>query len=441
MYLKTPKRYRVGHKPKRHLFSMRWLWLWILTPIIVFLGWQVYERREEFGPPVRSFVDSVVSNAQSSLSTVTAPTPEPTVDPAQRIGQANDAWSAGAIEEALQQYETVLENAPNDVNIHYRVTFGMIMEGRNEDALEMAERTVTANPFSSDAWAIRALALDRNDRPAEAIASALQALSIDPNNARALAFMAEAYLDANRPELAQETVTRALDLDPDSFEAHYVNGLILFSQFFWIEAQAAFQTALDIAPNLPYIAIDLAWVELSLENYERARELVQGVLERNPQNLDALFMMSYLSSYAFGERPQAMDYIDRCLQVDPENRACLSFKGSLQTLDGDTQGAVSTYQQLIRTETSNPQHYLAAARSYLAVGQCDAAVTTLEDGYALEQETEAPDTELLATMESLMMQCGADISPVYSVDPEATTEAGLEGEGEAVDGETAEGGE
>ncbi|MFN8565146.1 MAG: hypothetical protein U0703_26770 [Anaerolineae bacterium] len=29
MYLRTPKRYQVGHR-RRHLFSLRWLWLWIL---------------------------------------------------------------------------------------------------------------------------------------------------------------------------------------------------------------------------------------------------------------------------------------------------------------------------------------------------------------------------------------------------------------------------
>lgn len=429
MYLKTPKRYRVGHKPKRHLFSLRWLWLWILTPIILFLGWQVYERRDEFGPPVQSFVDNLVNSAQSGLSTVTAPTPLPTVDPGQQIAQANDAWAAGAIEEALQKYQAVLENAPNDVDVHYRVTFGLIMEGRSAEALEMAERTVTANPFSSDAWAIRALALDRNNRPAEAIASALQALSIDPNSARSLAFMAEAYLDANRPELAQATVDRALALDPDSFEVNYVSGLVLFSQFSLLEAQAAFRTALEIAPNLPYIAIDLAWVELALENYERARELVLDVLELNPQNRDALYMMSYVSSFAFGEREQAMEYIDRCVQIDPQNRACLSFKGALLMLVGDAQGAVSTYQQLIRSGTTNPAHFLSAAQAHLAIGECNAAVTLLEEGYEIERDSDAPDTNRLATMESLMVQCGADISPVFSDDAEATAEADLEGEG------------
>jgi tetratricopeptide (TPR) repeat protein len=425
MYLRTPKRYQVGRRPKRHLFSTRWLWLWILTPIIVFVGWQVYERREEFGPPVRSFVDNLVTNAQSSLSTVTAPTPLPTVDPAARIARANEAWERGAIEDALQEYEAALENAPNDVNIHYRVAFGRIMEGRDEEGLEMAERTVTANPFSSDAWAIRALALDRNDRPAEAIASALQSLSLNPDNAAALAFMAEAYLDSNLPELAQETVSRALEANPESFEAHYVNGLILQAQSILDESQVAFQTAYDIAPNLPYLSVDLAWSEMSLQNYERAQELLQDVLELNPQNLDALFAMSWLSGSAFGEPQQALEYIVRCTEMDPQNRACLSYQGTLETWLGDAQAALQTYQQLIRTGTTNPDHYLAAGQAYISAGQCQSAVTALEEGYDLERTSEAPSAERLADFEGLLLQCGADISPVFSAEatPEATVES------------------
>ncbi|HLU12262.1 MAG TPA: tetratricopeptide repeat protein [Oceanobacillus sp.] len=431
MYLRTPKRYQVGRRPKRHLFSTRWLWLWILTPIVVVLGWQVYERREEFGPPVQAFVDNLVSDAQNSLSTAVAPTPLPTIDPSQQIAQANDAWNRGAIEEALQGYRAVLENAPNDVIVHYRVAFGLLMEGRDEEALEMAERTVTANPFASDAWAIRALALDRNERPAEAIASALQALSLNPNNARAMAFMAEAYLDSNLPERAAETVSRALDADPESFEAHYVNGLILRdSQFDFQGASEAFEIAHDIAPNLPYIVVELAWTEVSLFNYERAQELLQEVLELNPQNLDALFALSWLSRSAFGDHEAAMEYIERCVQVDPQNRTCLRYKATLLELVGDMQGAVENYQRLIRAGTTNPGHFLAAGQAFIAVGQCSSAVTVLEEGYQLERDSDAPDAERLATFESLLLQCGADITPVFSADAtaEATAEATTEGE-------------
>lgn len=427
MYLRTPKRYQVGRRPRRHLFSTRFLWLWILTPIIVVLGWQVYERRDEFGPPVVSFVNNMVNSAQSGLSTVTAPTPLPTEDPAQQITRANNAWERGAIEDALKDYEAVLENAPNQVDVYYRMTFGLIMEGQSADALEMAERTVTANPFSADAWAIRALALDRNGRYGEAVASALQSLSLSPNNPRALAFMAESYLDAGRPELAQTTVDRALAADPNSFEANYVNGLLLRDSVYdYLAARDAFRTARDLAPNLPYIVVDLAWTEVNLQNYEVAQELWQGILELNPNNLDTLYALSWLSVSAFGEQEQARDYIARCLQVDDDNRSCLSYQGTLQRLAGDTAGAAQTYQRLIRTGTTNPAHFLAAGQAFITVGQCDSAVTALEEGYDLERQSGAPDVDRLATFESLLIQCGANITPVFGGDEEATEEATLD---------------
>jgi tetratricopeptide (TPR) repeat protein len=169
-----------------------------------------------------------------------------------------------------------------------------------------------------------------------------------------------------------------------------------------------------------------------LSNYDRAQELLQEILELNPQNLDALYAISWLSRAAFGDGDAAMEYIDRCVQIDPQNRACLSYKGTLQDLAGDIQGAVQTYQQLIRAGTTNPAHFLAAGQAYITAGQCSSAVTALQQGYELEQESDAPDADRLATFETLMLQCGADISPVYSGEatPEATAESETAGEGQ-----------
>ena len=50
MYLKTPKRYLRGQK--RSPISLRWLWLWLLTPVVVYVGLQIYERRDEVRPPI-----------------------------------------------------------------------------------------------------------------------------------------------------------------------------------------------------------------------------------------------------------------------------------------------------------------------------------------------------------------------------------------------------
>ena len=50
MYLRTPKRYRSGNR--RSIISLRWMWLWLLTPIVVFIGIQIYNNRDVLGPPV-----------------------------------------------------------------------------------------------------------------------------------------------------------------------------------------------------------------------------------------------------------------------------------------------------------------------------------------------------------------------------------------------------
>lgn len=430
MYLRTPKRYQPG-KQRRHVLSLRWLWLWILTPIVVFFGYQIYERREEFAPVVQNAMDSVLEGARSGISTVTAPTPLPTVDPSQRLSVAAAAWSRGAIEQAIEEYQAVLPSAPNDLVAHYRTAFGLIMEGRSQDALEAAERTVTANPFASDAWAIRSLALTRNDRGPEAIASALQALSLNPNNARALAFMAEAYLNTNQPALAAQTVERALNTDPESFEAYYVRGLINWlSNFDYQSARTDFMDAYDRAPNLPYIAVDMAWIEWSLQNYDDGLLLLEEVIELNPNNLDALYTLGFYEYQVYGSPDKALDYLTRCVTISPQNRSCLSYLGTVQTGTGNNQAAAQTYQQLIETGTEDPRHFLAAGRAYINVGDCQSAIPLLQTGYDLERELEEPNIERLIVLEEFLIDCGAQFRPVYSVPEEPTSEEGAATEGE-----------
>lgn len=427
MYLRTPKRYQPG-RPRRHLFSLRWLWLWILTPIVVFVGIQVYERREEFGPQIREVVSGAFESARIGVSTITAPTPLPTADPAQALAQADAAWRRGAVEEALQMYRETLSAAPNDLMAHYRYTLGLIMEGRRPEALVAAENTITANPFSADAWAIHALALDRNDRPREAIASALQALSFNPQSARALAFMAEAYIDANQLELAQDTLRRALEADPDSVEARYVNGLYLRdAQFDFTAARDEFRAAYEDAPNLPYIAVELAWSEWYLQNFEVAIEVLQDILEQNPNNLDALYAIAYIYYQALGSPAQSEEFLQRCLRAAPQNLSCLRYLGQVQTFGlGDTQGALQTYQQLIDAGTDRAIDYFYAARSYINVGDCASGIVLLNTGYELELALETPDTDLLSRFEQNLNDCGAPVAAPFSpIVPEV--------EGEAVD--------
>ena len=305
MYLRTPKRYRVGKRPRRHLFSGKRLFLWLLLALAIGTGIYVVQHETQFGPPVREFVAGVVEQAQGGIATLTAPTPPPTEDPGQQLARADEAWARGAIEGAVADYQGLASALPNDARVHFRVVLGLIMEGQIDEAVRAAENAITANPFSSDMWAVRAHALDRDGQTAKAISSAMQALSIDPENTRALAWMGEAYMSADRADLAQEAIGRALDMSPESVEANYADALLQW-QVLYDTALAAdrFQTAFEAAPNLPSVAVDRAWFEWGQQNYDVALELLTDVLELNPENLDALYAIAFLYYQAYGDPNQ-----------------------------------------------------------------------------------------------------------------------------------------
>jgi tetratricopeptide (TPR) repeat protein len=422
LYIRTPKKYRAGHRPRRNLFNLRWLWLWVLTPLIAFGGWQLYERRAELAPPIERALDGAIAGITGGIATAVAPTVTPRPDPSQALAAADGAWQSGAVEEALNAYRQVLPDVPNDVTRHYFVAMGLIMDGRYADAVEAAEQAINADPFSADAWAIHAYALAENDQQTEAIASGLQALSLEPDNARALAYLANAYYLNNQIELASQTVERALAADPESPDAYFVNGqLNYFSRFDFDAALNDYETTLQYMPNYLRARINIAYIQMSNSDYEAARDTLLTVTELNPNNLDALFALSFLYLSGLGDANQALEPIQRCVTIDPQNRACLFYLGNVQRQLGNNTEALRVYRQLIDTGTQNPSHFLALARSYIdGAGDCDSAISVLQEGYRLEENATVPNFDRLAAFEELLQTCGVSVAPTAEATAEAT---------------------
>lgn len=421
MYLRTPKRYQ---KQRRHVVSLRWLWLWILTPLVALAGYAIYENRAAFAPPVQAFVENLASDARRGVETMTAPTAMPTEDPTRRLTIANNAWQQGSIDEAVREYQAILPSVPNDVAPHYRVALGLLVSGKPQDALRYAEKTVTANPYSSDAWAIRAAALNEAGRTGEAIASAMQALQLDPDSARATAYLAEAYYDSNQIERALSTAEAAMELDPDSYEALYIYGIIQnYSLFDFETAQEAFETAYGIAPNMPHVGIELAWLHFNQQNFDLGYDVLQQIAEVNPENAEALYALAFFSYSAYGDPNGALDQLTRCINASPQHIMCNWYMGTVQFGLGNNEAARDGFMAAIDAGTTNPRHYLSAGRINAALNNCAAAVPLLEQGYDMERARASPNVENITGFEEALAGCGARVQPSQ---PEATDEPEFE---------------
>ncbi len=433
MYLKTPKRYAKG-KQRRSPISLRWLWLWILTPIVIVVGVQLYKRRAEFSPPVQQAIMNAIDSVQSGVSTVVAPTATATENPSAKLNSAENDWREGRIESAVTSYLVIANALPNDVTVHNRLAFGLITEGRYQEALAAAEAAVTANPFSSDAWAYRALALDRNDRAGEAIASALRALELDAKNARAMAFLALAYYSNGDYDLAESTSDQAIEIDSGSYEALNVRGVIAQSiEFDRDSARKYYQQAYDIAPRIPYLAVDLANILYTLgissgdtatlnKNMDDAISILSDVIEMNPKNGLALFALGTLYFRGQGNFSQAAEMLNRCVDANPNSIDCNAYLGRVQSSLDDNESAVQHLQKAVDLGSQFPYYYFWLGRSQKALGLCSQALPNLRKGRELAVEDEIDD--VVSAADDLIRECEAATGIISSTPvPEATAEA------------------
>lgn len=409
MNLRIPKRYRRGQR--RSLLSLRWLWLWLLTPVVVYAGLHILQNREEYAPVVEQRLDQFVGDAERVLATALAPTPLPTEDPSIRLGIADAAWRRGAIGEAALIYAELAPSLPNSVELHQRLALARIMDNRPVEALEIAENAITADPFSADAWALRALAQDRNHDFTAALASARHALELAGDAqpqaaARAGAYLAEALFDLGYNERALSTVNSALQDDPDSPEALRVRAIITENAYFDYDAALAdLQRARELAPHLAYVSIDLA----RLHNYrfsdpDTTIALLVDLIDLNPRNGAALFELGVIYLRVFGDHGRAIEYLSRCVESNPRSQLCHYWLGRAQIRGQQYPEASASFRKAIEIGPDVARHFWWAANADASQGNCTAAVPWLQRGYHLAQED--GDEVLTGEFEYLMSNCG-----------------------------------
>ncbi len=415
MYLNT-RRYRNN---RRRGLRVGRLLFWIVVPLLIVVGIGIYENRTVLAPVINTWMNTMVEDAANTVATIQAPPPTPTRDASSILLRAQNAWSQGLFQDAVRLYEESLSAVPNRVDVYYQYTRGLIMQDRLSEAVIAAENTVTANPFSSDAWAIRALALALTGQHGEAIASGLHALELSRDNpsahSRARAFLAIAYFEAGMGNRALAEVERALEEDPDNYEAHYVRGyltpLVTFENF------EAAREDLEIAYDRSNGMIDAGVVLANeyiyrLEDTESGLALLRELSDRNPDTPLILYELGRYYYRQLGDLNQAATVLNRCVASVPDHSNCNYELGRVQYQQADITGASESFARAVDGGSQSPYHFYWAGRTQAELGNCPAALEFLSPGRDLATRIEISDEALLALYDEQLSQCG-----VFTFDP------------------------
>ena len=292
------------YKPRRRSNGGAWrfwpLYLLIIVAIIVYEQWDGHETEGSW-----------------LFQSMSGPTPTATLGAVNFLADAQTAQRTGDFNGSLEALARVTALDPSNADAFIELSRLHLIFQDVPKALEEAERAVALSPDNPEALNTLARALDWNGDLEQALDRALDALDIDAENATTLAVLAEIYTDVGNWETADNYINQALAVDPRNVLALRNKGYLLERQGAYTEAVAAYQQAVEVAPNRFDLYIEKArQYRVGLEDFDAAIAAYQQAANvyRSAITLDALGDGQYIA----GDFLSAVRTLREAVELDPD---------------------------------------------------------------------------------------------------------------------------
>lgn len=133
-----------------------------------------------------------------------------------RVAAAVLTAEVGRLDAAIQAFEALLSETPDDATLRANLAEALLRAGRWSQAATAWQDLADRTPGEAAAWAGLGRALAADDRPAEAADALRQALSIEPDRPAVLQDLGAVLVRLSRPAAALEPLARAAALAPSA---------------------------------------------------------------------------------------------------------------------------------------------------------------------------------------------------------------------------------
>jgi len=237
-------------------------------------------------------------------------------------------WGRELLDEGLEAqavvaFEQVAEGKPSS-SILYRLGTLLVKTGQNAKARSAYERALELQPDLSEASNdLGTLLAESGDLPG-AIERFRAALETSPDYPDALNNLGYALLLSGRGPEARKLYERALELQPDFPQALNNLGLILAQQGSLDQAEPYFRKALEGRPDYGEAANNLALVLVNSGRTDEAVRLLRGFIDAHPE-VESPYLTLAKVLLSTGRQEEGLSVIDRLLERDPDNAQALGI--------------------------------------------------------------------------------------------------------------------
>ncbi len=284
-----------------------------------------------------------------------------------RFGEFN--LSQHRLKEADQALEQALARDPSSAEAMQALIASGIMQ--KQPAAKLAERLnaqIAKSPNTGAFYAMLGRLEAQNHDFAKAEQHLQKALDLDKNNAMAFALLAQVQNASGSSQKAIETYNSWIQRNPKDVRPYILLGTLEDMNNNWQKAQQLYQKALDVSPDFPIAANNLAYsmlvhggntdVALSLAQVARrgmqdspnsadtlgwayfqkgayglAIDLLQDATKKSPDNATYQYHLG-LAYLKQNQRAQAKEHLQKSLQLDPKFSQADDARKALGELKG-----------------------------------------------------------------------------------------------------------
>ncbi len=201
---------------------------------------------------------------------------------------ANCLIEREAYDEATREAELGVHLAPNEALMHYTLANVLNQRNRLPEAERAINEAIRIDPHDADVFAMQSNIRMQRQQWAGALEAAEHGLAVDAEHVGCNNMRAMALVKLGRKAEAGATIDAALARNPDDAVSHANQGWTLLERNQPEKAMEHFREALRLDPNLQ-------WARLGIVEALKARHLVYGLMLRY-----FLWMMKYSSRAQWG---------------------------------------------------------------------------------------------------------------------------------------------
>ncbi len=423
MYLKTPKRY-TPKGSKRPLISLRWLWLYLLAPVVIVIGALAWNFRSDItqsiAPPLSTLIASIKINAPTATPTLPAIDIKARIVLSQAAGNLNDAIGA------MQDYTAAV---PNEVELHAKLAQLLALRTYAQDTGLMKQAqtagltAINANPEVADGWVSEALALDWSNQSKAALSYALHGKDLGDLSGLTDSVLAGIYRSLGDTKTAQTFADSAMKSNPSLAYAQYVEGQLAADNGDIKGAISDYKAAWEItkADHTQwggYIADSLASAYATQGLPDLGKAVIVDALTRDKDDPHLYWRQGRLA-LANGDYPGAVEAGQNCAIHNQNYTACFELLTSAYYVTNTYEKVVQSAQTAITLNSVATSVYYYGGLANYKLNKCAAAIPMFQAGLVIAQKNNKSD--VISQFNAALAEC--NIRPADNAATGAATAA------------------